>query len=442
MGIGNDPLEKAFLALVLLWTLAMPVSIAISEAALWVAATVWCANWLRLELSHQSGEPGSPERGPAGDVLSLIGTPLMAFWGISVVSALASRDPVESLWELRDIFLFAAPFVTYLAYRDRRLRALGLKVFGGGIALAILLGIGGTLMAVQRGEFPGSYRPDGTLGHYMTYAGALMLAIPLLMTIRKGLFGVWHRILVIGCITVMGLTMTRSAWIGAAVGLVVYAAASRVPGREGGGRPRSSWARYGVPLTVVAMIALLFLLSLAGSDALYERGASIFSLDNPTNVDRMAMAATGLRIIRAHPVVGIGPGLMERVYPAWRVEWAVKSDNPHLHNDILQIAAERGLLGLGAWIWLMAALAVGTWRVLRAFGPYEAGGREARAALAMLAAFLTMGMFEYNFSDSEVLMILLYGVTLPFAASIGERTNGADDPDKARLSGNGSAPAG
>lgn len=427
--ISRDPWGQAFLALVLIWTAAMPLSIAVAEASLWTALLLWCVNWLRLELSEQGMAPEPPARGPAGDILSLIGTPLMAFWAISVISALVSRDPVESLWELRDVFLFAAPFVTYLAYRHPRMREIGIRAFGLGVAGAIALGIGGTLMAAQRGEFPGPYRPDGTLGHYMTYAGALMLAIPILMTIRRGKFAVWHRLLVIGCLMVVGLTMTRSAWIGAALGIAVYAGASWVPGRAGGARPRSSWASYGVPLTIAAVVAILLLLSLAGPDALLERGASIFSLENATNVDRMAMAATGLRIIRAHPIFGIGPGLMERVYPAWRVDWAVKQDNPHLHNDVLQIAAERGLLGLGAWVWLMAALAIGAWRVLRAAGPYAEGGREARAALAMLAAFLTMGMFEYNFSDSEVLLILLFGATLPFAASAGIALGGGDDGD-------------
>ena len=50
-------------------------------------------------------------------------------------------------------------------------------------------------------------------------------------------------------------------------------------------------------------------------------------------------------------------------------------------------------------------------------GPWH--GPEARAALAALAAFLTMGLFEYNFGDSEVVVILLFIVTLPFAASSG-----------------------
>jgi len=38
-----------------------------------------------------------------------------------------------------------------------------------------------------------------------------------------------------------------------------------------------------------------------------------------------------------------------------------------------------------------------------------------------------MGMFEYNFSDSEVLMVLLYVVSLPIAAAAGGPPAGAAD---------------
>lgn len=417
---GPDPWGRGFLTLALLWTLAMPLSIAIAEIALWSATLLWSANWLRQELAQSGQVPEAPTRGPAGDVLALIGTPLMAFWGVSVISALASRDPVESLWAVRDVFLFAAPLVTYLAYRHPRTRELGLRAFGAGVLAAILMGLVQTLVASSRGLFPVAYRPDGTFGHYMTYAGALMLAVPVLLTVHRGVAGLWHRLLALGALLLVGLTMTRSAWIGSAVALLVYALLRWVPGKAPRPRQRpGSWATWGVPLVVGVIVAAVVLLSLAGTEALYQRGASIFSLDNPTNRDRLAMAATGLRIIEAHPVLGVGPGLMERVYPAWRVEWAVKEENPHLHNNALQIAAERGLAGLATWLWLMAALAVGTWRVLRSAGPFGESGPEARAALAALAAFLAMGLFEYNFSDSEVLLILLYAVTLPFAASAG-----------------------
>ena len=124
----------------LLWALAIPLSIAVAEIALWTSLVLWCANWLRLELARAGSVPEPPARGPAGDVFSLVGTPLMAFWGVSMISALASRAPVESLWSLREVFLFAAPMVTYLAYRHPSMRRLGLRALGIGVLIAIVVG--------------------------------------------------------------------------------------------------------------------------------------------------------------------------------------------------------------------------------------------------------------------------------------------------------------
>jgi hypothetical protein len=68
---------------------------------------------------------------------------------------------------------------------------------------------------------------------------------------------------------------------------------------------------------------------------------------------------------------------------------------------------------------MMAAFVLVAWRVLRSAGASGPAGPEARAALAAMAGFLAMGMFEYNFSDSEVLMALLYVISLPLAAAAG-----------------------
>jgi hypothetical protein len=40
----------------------------------------------------------------------------------------------------------------------------------------------------------------------------------------------------------------------------------------------------------------------------------------------------------------------------------------------------------------------------------------AAVALGAMAAMLTAGLFEYNFGDSEFLMLFLILLTLPFAA--------------------------
>ena len=91
---------------------------------------------------------------------------------------------------------------------------------------------------------------------------------------------------------------------------------------------------------------------------------------------------------------------------------AVQEVNPHLHNVPLQIAAERGLPALAVWIWFVVLAVRGLLQKLKA------GSDRALAAggLAAIIAMLAAGMFEYNFGDSEFLMLLLVLITLPYAA--------------------------
>ena len=93
----------------------------------------------------------------------------------------------------------------------------------------------------------------------------------------------------------------------------------------------------------------------------------------------------------------------------------VNPTNPHLHNVPIQIAAERGLPALAAWLWFVAVALRDLWRQVR-LGPMKA---VAAAGLAAVIAMLAAGMFEYNFGDSEFLMLLLGLMTLPFAAARG-----------------------
>ena len=78
----------------------------------------------------------------------------------------------------------------------------------------------------------------------------------------------------------------------------------------------------------------------------------------------------------------------------------------------LQIAAERGLFALATWIWFVGIALIHLVKKLRS-SVYPA---IAASGLATIAAMLAAGLFEYNFGDSEFLMLFLVLVTLPFAA--------------------------
>ena len=115
--------------------------------------------------------------------------------------------------------------------------------------------------------------------------------------------------------------------------------------------------------------------------------------------------------------------MVQQVYSDYRSANAVNDTNPHLHNVPLQIAAERGLPALAIWLWFIAAVVID---LARRLGPSESRALAA-GGLAAIACMLAAGMFEYNFGDSEFLMLLLVLITLPAAA--------AAEPSQDRVSG-------
>jgi O-antigen ligase len=189
------------------------------------------------------------------------------------------------------------------------------------------------------------------------------------------------------------LTFTRSAWVGVCVGvsLLFILKDFRLTGL--------------LPVAVALMFAL-------APDRITDRVLSVFDLQDPSSRDRVAMVQTGLAMVKDHPLTGVGPNMVERLYPQYRDRNSVEKINPHLHNVPLQIAAERGLPALAVWVMCIVLLTLRTFQIFR-----TSSDRVLPAAgLAAIASMLAAGMFEYNFGDSEFLMLFLVIVTLPFAA--------------------------
>jgi O-antigen ligase len=104
--------------------------------------------------------------------------------------------------------------------------------------------------------------------------------------------------------------------------------------------------------------------------------------------------------------------MVQRLYEQYRDPTAVERVNPHLHNVPMQIAAERGLPALAVWLVFIGMATLDLWRAFRKSRiPCLAA-----AGLAAVAGMLAAGLFEYNFGDSEFLMLFLVLLTLPFAA--------------------------
>jgi O-antigen ligase len=192
----------------------------------------------------------------------------------------------------------------------------------------------------------------------------------------------------------VALTSTRMAWVGVCAASAVLLIAK--------------------DFRLLAILPLVGAITFAAAGpAITHRLMSMFDAKDPTRRDRVAMLIEGEHMVRDHPLVGVGPNMIEAVYAEYRVPEAVERLNPHLHNVPMQIAAERGLPALALWLTFIVVLARGLYTRLRSARRKTI----AAAAIAAVVGMLAAGLFEYNFGDSEFLMLFLLLVTLPFAAS-------------------------
>lgn len=380
-------LDRAALWLLLAFVAALQLSIAVAGILLTASLAAWAALLIR-----DRARPTAPA----------FMVPLAVYAAATLVSAAFSLDPAASIVDSKQlVLLLIVPMVYYVA-----------RGSSANLVVDVILAVGAISAAygiVQYGVLHYDslrMRPDGALTHYMTYSGTLMLV--LCAAVARLVFATrertWPALVMPALVLALAVSLGRNAWVGACVAVALLL------------------ALRDFRLVALLPVAIAILL-VAAPDSVTNRVMSMFDLRDPTNQDRVAMLEAGADIVRDHPLTGVGPAMVPRVYEQYRPDYAVQKLNPHLHNVLMQIAAERGLPALAIWVWLMVTLSMLLVRLFRS-------GRErllTATAMAATAAMLAAGLFEYNFGDSEFLMLYLVLITLPFAALNSER-----GPDKAR----------
>ncbi len=113
--------------------------------------------------------------------------------------------------------------------------------------------------------------------------------------------------------------------------------------------------------------------------------------ENFAVIERLAHWQAALGMLNDHPLLGVGIGNYVPVYPAYALPgW--KDPLGHAHNYYLHVAAETGLLGLGAYLLLILACSWHSWRTLREVSGHWQG--MALGILGVLAAFAVHSLFD------------------------------------------------
>jgi hypothetical protein len=252
------------------------------------------------------------------------------------------------------------------------------------------------------------WRAAGFYGHYTTYAEALQLIISLALGLFIALRGKrsWRGALLIVALAGLGgallLTVTRASWLSSLLSAFVILMA---------GVTRRT-------LFIVAACALP--LVLAGLFVLQrQRSVGFYDKKDQSITWRETVWREGFNLLKSSPrhlLVGVG---MDSIKSHWR-EWGLFDGGRipvgHMHSTPLQIAVERGVPALLAWLAFLLAYA---WMLVRLARDHRIEGRAERGivlgALGGLVGFVASGMVHYNFGDSEVVMIFYFIVGLGMA---------------------------
>ena len=404
----RDGLLAAFLV-------ALAVSISASQillAVLFAAAVPWPA------LGHALGA-GGPRAVLAalwGEAAWLRRQPLIApFAALAVLTLLSALLSGDAGYSLSIAIRHTSRIATfYLVLRYTRDSAHAARAWLAFVAVLTLMASYGLTQAyVCRFRPPAvpdpwlaemcphASRVSGPFSIYMTFAGVLLLGALFLLahlaTVRWRT--VWWMVpaaaLTVGA---LAFTHSRNAWLGLAAGAVMLIVTGRRAGRV---------------VTILAVIALLT--ALFAPDTVQQRARSLLDPRDATLRDRVAMWQSGAAMVADRPLLGVGPGEVRAWYPHYRRPEALRPSTGHLHNSAVQIAAERGLPALLVWLWLWVAFFRHGGQVLARLR--GTAGRPRALVLASLVgvlAFLIAGLFEDNFRDAEVVMLVYALMTLPF----------------------------
>ncbi len=320
----------------------------------------------------------------------------LGVYGVLVLASIAgSYDPRHSLEGARELLgLLTLPLAFLLVRREDRVHRLanGVVVLG-----ALLAASGLTQLLFGFGDL--HHRIRGPLSHYMTFAGVLSVALLIVLAQlahRPAAGRLWRWPVLVLIATALVVSLTRSAWVALLPAVLVLLA---LRGRR----------------ALLAVVPAAVVLLLAAPLPVVERVLSIADVRELSNYDRLCMAEAGLLMVSEKPLFGLGPGMVRERYPIYGHPTSPRHRPPHLHNSFLQIAGEKGLPALAAYLWLMGAAGLAAARRFRAEGGWH-GDRAGLyvATLLVLVAFNLAGLFEDNWADTEVQRLVLFVIAIPW----------------------------
>jgi len=271
----------------------------------------------------------------------------------------------------------------------------------------------------------GGVASTGFFNHHMTFGGFLLLVFSLSFSLSlsrlqetvksKQFFSLPAAYRLLPTILIFaGLisSMTRNAWMGALFA-IIFIAIFKIK-------------RKIISISALLLIFLLIpiILNISTIELPFiNRFKSIFNIS--TNIERFYIWKGTIDMIMEHPL-GVGMDNYSKAINDYRGKYSHKfsdGSDAHAHNTILTQAAEHGILGLFAFLWIWIVFfreGLKVYLKVRSQKP-EARSQNERfvesiiiGGLGAIAGFHVAGIFEHNFGDAEVATIMWFIMGLVF----------------------------
>ena len=262
-------------------------------------------------------------------------------------------------------------------------------------------------LGIQRWASGRDRRATGFYDHWTTYAeslqliGSLALGLFVALPRKRNRNGLWLGFAVAGIAGALLLSVTRASWLSFLLSGLLIATL---------GLSRRALIVIGA-CAIPVVLAGLFVLH-------QKRNVGFFDKKDDSIAWRQKIWHEGFHLLVSNPrhlAVGVG---MDSIKAHWR-EWDLfeggKLPMGHMHSDYLEIALERGVPTLIAWLILLGMYAWTLWQTRRRVSKEDWIERGiVLGALGGLLGFMCSGVVHYNWGDSEVVMIvyLIMGLSL------------------------------
>lgn len=320
-----------------------------------------------------------------------------AFVGISLVSLLVASHIPEALFDIyRNLLLLIFLLVTTSVLINYQ----SIRPF---VVMAIVLALGFSTIGLfqyfshvfRQIDLASLYKINGLMSHKNVFSSVLFLLMPFLtyaiLTSRpKECIPAIVALLL--TVTLLFLMQTRGIWLATFVFLAIGVILSFVWKKSMVTPMKTRFRRSTLMLGATMLLALLaagginhYSVNNPMKEAVYrmqaadvthqkkiepltQRAASIFNTSSPNRVKRIDIWKCSMKLIADNPLLGVGAGNWKVVIPAYYQpdpNEAFYHNWRRPHNDFVWVWAEKGVIGLLAYVAFFVSIFVAGWQVLR-----------------------------------------------------------------------------